>query len=64
MRIVNSKVYIDDVASFRTDGHSVTIFDPVGAVLVIPVNVLYELCDNVKETIDAKEKPVQVTKTP
>ena len=52
MRIVNSKVYIDDVASFRTDGHSVTIFDPVGAVLVMPVDVLKELNDKVEERLN------------
>lgn len=52
MRIVNSKLYLDDVASFRTDGYSVTVFDPVGAVLVIPVEVLYELNDKVKEKLD------------
>lgn len=60
MRILNGKVFIDDVSLVRTDGHSVTIRDPTGTSLVIPLNVLNDVMEKV---LDAKEKSLQVKET-
>jgi hypothetical protein len=60
MRILNGKVFIDDVSLVRTDGHSVTMRDPTGTSLVIPLNVLNDVMEKV---LDAKEKSLQVKET-
>lgn len=55
MRILNGKVFVDDVALVRTDGHSVTMRDPTGTSLVIPVNVLNDVMVKVGELLDGRE---------
>jgi predicted RNA-binding protein len=60
MRILNGKVFIDDVSLVRTDGHSVTMRDLTGTSLVIPLNVLNDVMEKV---LDAKEKSLQVKET-
>ena len=56
MRIINGKAFIDDVSLIRTDGHSVTVRDPTGTSLVIPVNVLYEIVEEVNRVLSKEEK--------
>jgi hypothetical protein len=60
MRILNGRLFIDDVSLVRTDGHSVTMRDPTGTSLVIPLNVLNDVMEKV---LDAKEKSLQVKET-
>jgi hypothetical protein len=60
MRILNGRLFIDDVSLVRTDGHSVTMRDPTGTSLVIPLNVLNDVMEKVS---DAKEKSLQVKET-
>jgi hypothetical protein len=55
MRILNGKVFIDDVALVRTDGYSVTMRDPTGTSLVIPLNVLNNVMVKVGELLDGRE---------
>lgn len=47
---------IDDYSLIRTDGHSVTIRDPTGTSLVIPVNVLNEVYDYVKKVMEGDDE--------
>jgi hypothetical protein len=56
MRILNGRLFIDDVSLVRTDGHSVTVRDPTGTSLVIPVNVLYEIVEEVNRMLNKEEK--------
>jgi len=55
MRLAQGKIFLDDYSNWRTDGHSITIFDPVGAALVMPVDVLKELNDKVEERLNGRE---------
>jgi hypothetical protein len=52
MRILNGKVFVDDVALVRTDGYSVTMRDPTGTSLVIPLNVLEDVIGKVKKILE------------
>ncbi|WP_461533484.1 hypothetical protein [Sinomicrobium sp.] len=55
MRILNGRLFIDDVSLVRTDGHSVTLRDPTGTSLVIPLNVLNDVMVKVEELLDGRE---------
>lgn len=53
MRILNGRLFIDDVSLVRTDGHSVTMRDPTGTNLVIPLNVLNDVMVKVDKTLSS-----------
>ena len=56
MRFAQGKLILDDIATWRTDGHSVTITDPEGAAIVVPLVVLRELLENVEEYLDEQRR--------